>query len=75
MVKKCLKLADKQGHKSISFPAIGTGGQKYPKDEVAKEMFSRVAAFAKKHPKSSLSTVRFVIYYKDSEAYQVGNIL
>ena len=71
-VKECLKEADRQGHGSISFPAIGTGGQQYPKDAVATEMFSTVANFAKEHPNSSVSSVRFVVYYKDTESYQVS---
>lgn len=75
VVMACLKKADQQRHRSISFPAIGTGGQKYPKDTVAKEMFACVSAFARSNPKSSVTTVRFVVYYKDNDVYQVCRVL
>ena len=63
--------ADTQGFTSISFPAMGTGAQKYPKDKVAKEMFKAVSDYGSKFPSTSVKSVRFVIYTQDDDTYEV----
>lgn len=68
----CLQEADKNGYTSISFPAMGTGAQRYPKDKVAKEMFKAVTKYSNNNPSASLRNVRFVIYTEDDETYEVG---
>ncbi|XP_052226409.1 protein mono-ADP-ribosyltransferase PARP14-like isoform X2 [Dreissena polymorpha] len=70
VVSECLKLADKDGHSSIAFPAIGTGAQKFPISDVAKTMLSSVDWFSRHYNKSSVVLVRIVIYYKDDAVYQ-----
>ncbi|KAH3785078.1 hypothetical protein DPMN_163161, partial [Dreissena polymorpha] len=70
VVSECLKLADKDGHGSIAFPAVGTGGQKFPVSDVAKTMLSSVDWFSRHYKKSSVALVRIVIYYKDDAVYQ-----
>ncbi|MBN3326825.1 PARP9 polymerase, partial [Atractosteus spatula] len=46
VVRRCLEMATKNKMKSISFPAIGTGNLKFPKDEVARIMVHEAACFA-----------------------------
>ncbi|KAH3785053.1 hypothetical protein DPMN_163136 [Dreissena polymorpha] len=70
VVSECLKLADKDGHGSIAFPAIGTGGQKFPISDLAKTMLSSVDWFSRHYKKSSVALVRIVIYYTDDAVYQ-----
>ena len=70
-VTGCLKVADSQGCKSIAFPAMGTGQLGYPRDLVAKHMYSCVDKFALQNPSSSVTEVFFVLYEKDSPTIQV----
>jgi len=43
-IKKCLQDADRKGYSSIAFPAIGSGGMRYPHHKLAnwfkKQFFS-----------------------------------
>lgn len=64
-MKNCLKTADDNGFVSVAFPALGTGNLGYPKNQVAKNMFSCVDKFSSSHPTSSVCDVRFVVYDKD----------
>lgn len=66
LVYKCLSKASSSGHTSIAFPAIGTGLNKYPKETVAKAMFTCVEQFQKRHSDTSLVNVRCVIYPADT---------
>ncbi|KAK3094887.1 hypothetical protein FSP39_007507 [Pinctada imbricata] len=65
-MKSCLDVAHQRGLKSIAFPALGTGNLGYPKDIVAREMFSAVFKFTSSNTGSSISDVRFVLYEKDT---------
>lgn len=56
-------------HKSISFPAIGTGGFHLQKQEVARIMSDAVADFAQKV--QTKMEVDFVIFPSDSETFKV----
>ncbi|XP_046558462.1 protein mono-ADP-ribosyltransferase PARP14-like [Haliotis rubra] len=67
MIGKMLESADKYKNTSIAFPALGTGNLGYPREEVAKIMFSAVADFWKKNPKTRLQDVRFVLYKGDEK--------
>ncbi|CAG2243958.1 unnamed protein product [Mytilus edulis] len=60
-----MKTADDNGFVSVAFPALGTGNLGYPKNQVAKNMFSCVDRFSSNHPTSSVCDVRFVVYDKD----------
>ncbi|CAG2216552.1 unnamed protein product [Mytilus edulis] len=64
-MKSCLQTADESEFVSIAFPAFGTGHLGYPKEQVANTMFSCVETFFRRHPKTSLQDVRFVVYDKD----------
>ncbi len=70
MVLDCLKKASVSEHKSISFPAIGTGNLGFGKKEVAKIMTNAVAEFARQKTKKKLD-VYFVVFPKDSETIEV----
>ncbi|VDI82837.1 Ca-activated chloride channel homolog [Mytilus galloprovincialis] len=64
-IKNCLEIANDNGFVSVAFPALGTGNLGYPKNQVAKNMFSCVDRFSSSHPTSSVCDVRFVVYDKD----------
>ncbi|VDI00521.1 Hypothetical predicted protein [Mytilus galloprovincialis] len=64
-MKTCLQTAHDNGFVSVAFPALGTGNLGYPKNQVAKNMFSCVDRFSSNHPTSSVCDVRFVVYEKD----------
>ncbi|CAC5424295.1 Protein mono-ADP-ribosyltransferase PARP15 [Mytilus coruscus] len=66
-VNGCLTMADSNHCNSVAFPALGTGNLGYPKDLVAKHMFSCVENFSGQTPKSSIKEVKFVLYFKDDQ--------
>jgi len=61
-----LKLADKQGIKTISFPSISTGAYGYPVEEAAPIALSAVKDFLAEHPK--IEEAVFVLF--DERTYQ-----
>ncbi|CAC5424291.1 Protein mono-ADP-ribosyltransferase PARP15 [Mytilus coruscus] len=63
----CLQEADSNGCRSIALPAMGTGKLGYPRDQVAKHMYSSVEQFASKNPSSNVTEVLFVLYDKDHQ--------
>ncbi|CAC5406004.1 PARP10_14_15 [Mytilus coruscus] len=69
-VNNCLVAAEKDGYRSIAFPALGTGNLHYPCHLVAKYMFDIVEQFARNKQKTTLSYVYFVVYEKDAKVIQ-----
>ncbi|XP_027879420.1 protein mono-ADP-ribosyltransferase PARP9 [Xiphophorus couchianus] len=67
-VYECLVEATKNQHRSISFPAIGTGNLGFPKKESASIMSKAVAEFAERS--QSKLDVYFVIFPLDYDTYQ-----
>ncbi|XP_056610123.1 protein mono-ADP-ribosyltransferase PARP9 [Triplophysa dalaica] len=65
VVLNCLMKAV-SAHKSISFPAIGTGNLGFHKQEVAEIMVKAVAEFANKNSRKKLD-INFVVFPKDIE--------
>ncbi|XP_067265228.1 protein mono-ADP-ribosyltransferase PARP9 [Chanodichthys erythropterus] len=63
-VSECLSKAAALRHKSISFPAIGTGNLGLDKYQVARIMMDAVAGFSKQSMKLN---VYFVVFPKDEE--------
>lgn len=57
-------------HRSISFPAIGTGTQRRRKRDVAHSMIKAVTAFVKDQPRRL--DVCFVIYPNERDTFKVG---
>jgi len=68
-VLECLKLAASRKHKSISFPAIGTGNLGFGEDESAQIMSQAVADFTRSYRDEM--DVCFVIFHKDASAFKV----
>jgi O-acetyl-ADP-ribose deacetylase (regulator of RNase III) len=68
---ECLKLADANGLKSVSFPAISTGVYGYPMAEAARVSLSAVKEYLAGDTK--LALVRFVLFGREAhEAYAVA---
>ncbi|KAK3597792.1 hypothetical protein CHS0354_006160 [Potamilus streckersoni] len=65
VITEALKLATKRGCKSIAMPAMGSGYLRYPAALVAKVMYDAVGDWAKKNTSSSLTTVKFILFFKD----------
>ncbi|XP_064012545.1 protein mono-ADP-ribosyltransferase PARP14-like [Pogoniulus pusillus] len=70
IIKSCLKKTEKLGLKSITFPAIGTGGFKFPKAAVSKLMFDTVFKFSSSHTLQTLQEVHFLLDPKDVDNVQ-----
>ncbi|XP_051478711.1 protein mono-ADP-ribosyltransferase PARP14-like [Apus apus] len=69
IINFCLKKTEELGLKSITFPAIGTGGFGFPKYIVSKLMFDMVFEFSRTHTRKTLQEVNFCLYPTD-----MGNI-
>ncbi|XP_040004962.1 protein mono-ADP-ribosyltransferase PARP9 isoform X2 [Xiphias gladius] len=67
-VSECLWIADASHHKSIAFPAIGTGGLGFSKKDTAQIMSSAVANFAKKS--TNMMEVHFVTLPSDNSTFK-----
>ncbi|XP_035460347.2 protein mono-ADP-ribosyltransferase PARP9 isoform X2 [Scophthalmus maximus] len=67
-VLECLWLVGSSHHTSIAFPAIGTGGLRFSKKEVAQIMSDAVADFAMKFPK--MLDIHFVIFPSDKDTFK-----
>nr|XP_033801133.1 protein mono-ADP-ribosyltransferase PARP9 isoform X2 [Geotrypetes seraphini] len=68
-VVECLKLAQDHQTPSVSFPALGTGVLKLPRDQVAHIMTSEVLKFAELFP-GKKPDICFVIYPSDNETFK-----
>ncbi|XP_005944170.1 protein mono-ADP-ribosyltransferase PARP9 [Haplochromis burtoni] len=65
----CLWMAASRKHKSIAFPAIGTGALGFTKEEAAQLMCDALANFAQNFPEKM--EVYFVIFPADNDTFQV----
>ncbi|KAK6183395.1 hypothetical protein SNE40_010884 [Patella caerulea] len=70
-ILKCLQQAEKDGIISIAFPAIGAGILKYPREEVANNLFEIVHEYGENNPTTTLTDVVFVMYRDDQDVIQV----
>ncbi|XP_071602678.1 protein mono-ADP-ribosyltransferase PARP14-like isoform X2 [Heliangelus exortis] len=70
----CLKKTEEFGLKSIAFPALGTGGFKFPKNIVSKLMFDVVFKFSRNHTWKNLQEVHFFLDPKDTDNIQAFTI-
>ncbi|XP_072788082.1 protein mono-ADP-ribosyltransferase PARP14 isoform X3 [Taeniopygia guttata] len=66
----CLKKTEELGLKSITFPAIGTGGFGFPKIFVSKLMFDLVFKFSSSHTRKNLQEVHFFLNPQDTDNIQ-----
>ncbi|XP_029140550.1 protein mono-ADP-ribosyltransferase PARP14 [Protobothrops mucrosquamatus] len=67
IMRKCLERTEMLSLKSISFPAIGTGGFNFPNSEVAKCMFKEILTFSRKKNFKSLQKVHVLLHPKDKD--------
>jgi len=67
--RESLRLASKQGLKSVAFPSISTGAYRYPIAEAADIAISTVMDYLRDHPEIEL--IRFVLFSdRDFNVYQ-----
>ncbi|NXQ82102.1 PAR15 polymerase, partial [Nyctibius grandis] len=71
VINSCLKKTEELGLRSITFPAIGTGGFGFPKTVVSKLMFDVVFKFSSSHTRKTLQEVHFILNPKDMDNIQV----
>uniref|UniRef100_W5M6V2 Poly [ADP-ribose] polymerase n=1 Tax=Lepisosteus oculatus TaxID=7918 RepID=W5M6V2_LEPOC len=67
LIKECLKEADMQKQKSMSFPAIGTGNLGFPRSLVASVMLDQVLKFSSKWSPKHLQQVVFIVHPSDEQ--------
>ncbi|XP_077305883.1 protein mono-ADP-ribosyltransferase PARP14-like isoform X2 [Lithobates pipiens] len=67
IIKDCLGQAEQNQWMSISFPAIGTGILRFPKDLVAFVMFDEIFQFSCKNKVRSLQEVHLVLHPSDRD--------
>ncbi|NWU29373.1 PAR14 polymerase, partial [Dyaphorophyia castanea] len=70
VINFCLKKTEELGLKSITFPAIGTGGFGFPKIIVSKLMFDVVFRFSSSYTWKNLQEVHFLLNPKDLDSIQ-----
>uniref|UniRef100_A0A3B4U3T6 Poly [ADP-ribose] polymerase 9-like n=1 Tax=Seriola dumerili TaxID=41447 RepID=A0A3B4U3T6_SERDU len=70
-VLECLWNAAASQHKSIAFPAIGTGVLNFSKSEAAQIMSNAVADFALEWKAPTMMEVHFVILHSDNDTFKV----
>ncbi|XP_059174567.1 uncharacterized protein TM_0508-like [Physella acuta] len=65
VVYECLELASSKNYTSIAFPALGTGGFKYPQHKVALAMCKGVVEYFVMNPDTSLKHVKVALPLSD----------
>lgn len=61
-ILECLQKANTNGHKSIAFPALGTGYLKFPTDVASACMVAAFSKFCRETKNKSVSELRVVLY-------------
>ncbi len=61
-VLNSLKLAEKEGFRHISLPAISAGIFGFPKDRCARIILQTIKEYLQQHPEGSLEQVRICLY-------------
>ncbi|OXB58393.1 hypothetical protein ASZ78_012421 [Callipepla squamata] len=70
IVNFCLTKTEELGLNSITFPALGTGGFRYPATVVSKLMFHEVFKFSSSHTWKNLQEVNFLLHPNDADNIQ-----
>ncbi|XP_021254186.1 poly [ADP-ribose] polymerase 14 isoform X3 [Numida meleagris] len=70
IVNFCLMKTEEFGLNSITFPAIGTGGFRFPKTIVSRLMFNEVFKFSSSHTRKALQEVHFLLHPNDTDNIQ-----
>ncbi|WAR28459.1 PAR14-like protein [Mya arenaria] len=64
-VTECIQEANRRGHRSIAFPALGCGMGGYPPDIVVSTMLGAITEFSRTTPRTTVDLVKFVIPQTD----------
>ncbi|XP_031446539.1 protein mono-ADP-ribosyltransferase PARP14-like isoform X3 [Phasianus colchicus] len=70
IVNLCLMKTEEFGLNSITFPAIGTGGLRFPNTVVSKLIFDEVFKFSSSHSRKTLQEVHFLLHPDDTHNIQ-----
>ncbi|XP_035682829.1 protein mono-ADP-ribosyltransferase PARP14-like [Branchiostoma floridae] len=62
LIHTCLSSTSQSGHRSIAFPAIGTGNMGFRKDDVAESMYDAILGFFHRNHGSSVKDVRIIVF-------------
>jgi O-acetyl-ADP-ribose deacetylase (regulator of RNase III) len=71
MISACLWKAHQKKYKSIAFPTVGAGHFYYPKNVVTSAFVDSCKKFAQSYPQTSLTDIRLVVFYKDTDMLEV----
>lgn len=74
-VVECLNELEKDGFKSIAFPALGTGMLGYPYCAVANTMVTVVHSYGKKNPDTKIERVHFFLHPDHKACQTVRKII
>lgn len=72
---ECLQRANTNGHKSIAFPALGTGFLKFPTDVASACMVSAFSKFCQETKNKSVSEIGVVLYEGADNLKQLEKVL
>ncbi|KAG9263154.1 poly ADP-ribose polymerase 14-like [Astyanax mexicanus] len=70
IVENCLKKAEQERMTSVSFPALGTGNLRFPKDLVSRMLLGAILDFSAKFTPRHLQEVTVVVHPSDNETVQ-----
>ncbi|KAI8507647.1 positive regulation of interleukin-4-mediated signaling pathway [Branchiostoma belcheri] len=62
LIFKCLSNASQSRHRSIAFPAIGTGNMGFRRDEVARSMYDAILGFYYRNSRCSVKDIRIIVF-------------
>ncbi|XP_068559360.1 protein mono-ADP-ribosyltransferase PARP14-like [Cebidichthys violaceus] len=70
IIRYCLKEADTQRMTSLSFPAIGTGNLRFPRDVVSRVLLQEIHSFSRRQTPRHLREVAVVVHPSDSQTVE-----
>jgi len=72
IVRCCLKEAESHRMASLSFPAIGTGNLRFPRDVVSRVLLQEIQAHSHRQTARHLREVAVVVHPSDSQTVDVS---
>ncbi|XP_028313172.1 protein mono-ADP-ribosyltransferase PARP14-like isoform X2 [Gouania willdenowi] len=70
IVRFCLEEAEKLQMRSLSFPAVGTGNLKFPRDVVSKVLLKEIHSFSRRAAPSYLREVVVIVHPSDRQTME-----
>lgn len=61
-LQACLEKAESMGLQSIAIPALGTGNQRYPPDDVSKSLFETIENYTNDNTNTNIELVICVVF-------------